>query len=353
MAKPDLLTPIVDESKFHPGFKALITSPGFAPARTLLRDVWEEYADRDGNFIEQFQTTGFDARTWELFLFAFLWDEARAEFNWNYDAPDFLVNIQGLPICIEAVTANPSQLKNVVIHSAEAKDPVLKQHHLYPIRLGSALYSKLCKRYWQLPHVVGNPIILAIQDFHEPESLYHSCASLWQYLYGIRGSWYFDENGQLHIEQITIDEHAQGEKRIPSGFFQLPNAEYVSAVLFGNTGTINKFNRLGYQHGYGREGILGMIRRGLMYDHRPNRAEPIPFAYDLGASDAPREGWSQGLSLFHNPNAFHPLPLDLMPCAYHFMEDGSLTSFSPEFHPFVSQTVVLVAHENGGMTENT
>jgi hypothetical protein len=28
------------------------------------------YEDPDGNFIEQFQTTGFDARLWELYLFA-------------------------------------------------------------------------------------------------------------------------------------------------------------------------------------------------------------------------------------------------------------------------------------------
>jgi len=28
------------------------------------------YEDVDGNFIEQFQTTGFDARIWELYLFA-------------------------------------------------------------------------------------------------------------------------------------------------------------------------------------------------------------------------------------------------------------------------------------------
>ncbi len=351
MAKPDLLTPIVEENKLHPGFKALVTSPGFAPARALLSNVWEEYVDRDGNFVEQFQTTGFDARTWELFLFAFLWDETGAEFSWNFDSPDFFVNIQRFPICIEAVTANPSQLNNVVIHSIETKDPVLKQQHLYPIQLGSALYSKLCKRYWELPHVAGNPLIFAIQDFHEPESLYHSDASLWQYIYGFRGSWYFDENGLLHIEQIAIGEHVHREKRIPSGFFQLPNAEYVSAVLFGNTGTISKFNRLGYLLGYGREGILKMTRRGLKYDYRPNRAEPIPFAYDLDAKDAPREGWGQGLSLYHNPNAIHPLPLDLIPCAYHFRKDGNLTSFLPDFHPYVSQTMVLLARKNGRITE--
>jgi hypothetical protein len=30
------------------------------------------YEDADGNFVEQFQTTGFNARLWELYLFTTL-----------------------------------------------------------------------------------------------------------------------------------------------------------------------------------------------------------------------------------------------------------------------------------------
>jgi hypothetical protein len=78
------------------------------------------------------------------------------------------------------VTANLAQLENVVVHEAQTTDPVQQMHNLYPIRLGSALYSKLQKRYWDLPHVAGKPLVFAIQDFPEPESLYHRSASLWQ-----------------------------------------------------------------------------------------------------------------------------------------------------------------------------
>src|SRR4029453_11466817 len=35
-----------------------------------------------------------------------------------------------------------------------------------PIKFGSALRSKLLKCYWDLPHVHGKPLVIAIQDFH-------------------------------------------------------------------------------------------------------------------------------------------------------------------------------------------
>src|SRR5437763_13122243 len=81
--------------------------PGFAPARAMIREVWEEFVDRDGNFIEQFQTTGFDARTWELFLFAYLLD-AGFSIDKSYSSPDFVCEKHGLPVVAEATTANPT-----------------------------------------------------------------------------------------------------------------------------------------------------------------------------------------------------------------------------------------------------
>ncbi|MGE0441232.1 MAG: glycosaminoglycan attachment protein [Gemmatimonadales bacterium] len=342
MPKLDLLKPVANLERLHPGFVALISSPGFAPARALMRDVWEEFVDRDGNFVEQFQTTGFDARTWELFLFAFLWDDADAVFEWQEASPDFLVTVGGQRVAIEAVTANESTVSPVIIHPAEADIDRIKQQDLYPIRLGSALYSKLQREYWKLPHIAGLPLVLAIQDFHEPGSLYHTGSSLSDYLYGRRGSWYFDPQGKLHISEVPIAEHRAGEKVIPSGFFGLPGAENVSAVLFGNTGTISKFNRLGYLQGYRADIELTLIRRGLRYDHSPNTATPQPFAYTVGSDVAPPERWGQGLSVFHNPRASRPLPLGLLPCAYHYEEGGRLRSFLPEFHPLLSQTVIIM-----------
>ncbi len=46
------------------------------------------YEDVDGNFVEQFQTSAFDARIWELYLFAVL-DEAGYLVDRRYPTPDF------------------------------------------------------------------------------------------------------------------------------------------------------------------------------------------------------------------------------------------------------------------------
>ena len=54
------------------------------------------------------------------------------------------------------------------------------------IKFGSVLLSKLNKRYWELPHVKGMPLIFAVQDFHTIRAMSWSNTSLVEYLYGIR-----------------------------------------------------------------------------------------------------------------------------------------------------------------------
>src|SRR3546814_15734503 len=64
------------------------------------------HEDADGNFIEQFQTTGFDPRLWELYLFA-TFNELGYARDSAVAVPDFILT--GLPgrLAIEANTANP------------------------------------------------------------------------------------------------------------------------------------------------------------------------------------------------------------------------------------------------------
>ena len=57
-------------NELHPQFVHLRELEAYGPARGVLREVEASFEDPDGNFVEQFQTTGFDARTFELFLFS-------------------------------------------------------------------------------------------------------------------------------------------------------------------------------------------------------------------------------------------------------------------------------------------
>ena len=74
MAKPALFVPIVDDEKFNPAFRALRDEPAYLPAKRMMEEVYETFEDLDGNFVEQFQSTGFDSRLWELYLHAYFED---------------------------------------------------------------------------------------------------------------------------------------------------------------------------------------------------------------------------------------------------------------------------------------
>ncbi len=103
----DLLTPLVPEPDLHRHFARLMGTKGHAPAQELLREVFGRLPRPDGNFVRDFQTTGFDARIWELYVYAVGlfngFTVLRPE-----DSPYFLFERDGLRAWIECVTANPS-----------------------------------------------------------------------------------------------------------------------------------------------------------------------------------------------------------------------------------------------------
>ncbi len=83
-----------------------------------------------------------------------------------------------------------------------------------------------------------------------------------------------------------------------------------------------------------------MIRMGTFHDHDPNASVPRIFRYTVEENS--EETWAEGLSMFHNPNALHPVPQELFPTiAHHQFKDGQIVSRLPEFHPYASVTLNL------------
>ena len=308
-ASLSLIVPVVPEDLLHPAFRSLISGDGYSPARELIAAMQFYYEDADGNFVEQFQTTGFDARIWELYLFATLTEMGYAIVR-QHPAPDFHCVGLAAEFFVEATTVNPSMKGGVVVEPTPPDDP--EEHRLYlqeymPIKYGSALYSKLQKEYWKLPHLQGHPIVFAIQDFHAPGSMAWTGTPLIEYLFGLRHTWRHAD-GRLVIEAGTIDKHSWQGKEIPSGFFHLPGAENISAVIANPHGTITKFNRMGYLAAFGSRSVT-MLRAGTCYSHDPNSAEPKKFAFRVD-DPAYSETWCEGMSVFYNPNALRPLSFD-------------------------------------------
>jgi hypothetical protein len=347
----DLFAALAPEEKLHPYFKILRDNDVWLPAKSMMSEMMRHFIDVDGNFAEQFQTSAFDSRIWELYLYAALL-ELGLFVSKPAPAPDFKVMLGGEIAFIEAVIVGPSAGDPPPDQSKHFPRTIDEIRELsktkIPIKFGSTLYSKKSRKppYWELDEVKGHPFIFAIADFHEAQSMMWTATSLTEYLYGVSHDFSVDEHGQLIINPLKIKTHEYGGKKIPSGFFQQPDSEFVSAILFSSSGTISKFNRMGFLAGFSRPGRI-MIRQGLKHRHDPNAVMPDVFVHDY-SSDTVKETWAEGLSMFHNPNARHPVDVGLFRgIAHHFFRDGQIESFLPELHVYNSMTFNFI-RTNGG-----
>jgi hypothetical protein len=346
----DVFTPAVAAAKMNAAFARLISTEGFTCARELIASMMPYFEDVDGNFAEQFQSTGFDSRFWELYLFALL-TEVGFAFDRTYAAPDFMCKGIFQDIFVEAVTVNPTQQGSIITEPpipTERVEIIDYFRNYMPIKWGSALTSKLRKEYWKLPHAQEKPIVLAIQDFHLPRSMTMTHSTLIPYLYGLEFSAYYDASEKLHVNSRRIYEHKWKEKNIESGFFYLANSEMISAVIQNPTATISKFNRMGRLAGFGSKSVR-MLRRGFAFNPNPNAAVPVYYTRDVESANY-RETWGEGLNVYHNPNARYPLDPNLFSeCMNHRLEENHFVHNIPEFHPYTAETFIVSPKRIGGL----
>jgi hypothetical protein len=346
----DFFLPQAGRERLHPGFLKIAEDEGFSPARGIIEPMMRWYEDADGNFVQQFQTDGFDARIWELYLFA-----ALVEMGYSVDrsrsAPDFVCQGMAGICCVEATTVGPTRdpLGRIVPPPPVDTPEGIRafRNEYMPIKYGSALRSKLLKRYWEREHVAGRPLVFAIHDFQAPMSMLVSRSALPLYLHGYDEEWERDAEGNLYIHPRKIETHCWGDKVVPSGFFDLPGAENVSAILFSNSATISKFDRMGVLAGFGSPRVR-LVREGFALDHDPNATEPKRFRKLVRPPDYV-ETWVEGLDVYHNPRAIYPLDPTAMPgAAHHRLLPGGLTeSIAPDWHPLNSITRVFVVDAEG------
>lgn len=185
------------------------------------------------------------------------------------------------------------------------------------------------------------PFVLAVHDFCFEDSMTWSAPAINDYLYGLRASWNKDTTGALHITEKPIKYHRWGNKcPLPSGFFNQPETEHISAVLFSNSATLSKFSRMGKLAGLGNPEVI-MFRAGLKHDFNPNADKPIGFVADVEPGKY-SEDWTEGVQLFHNPHALLPIPPRIFTrCAHHFIRDGQRVAISSGGFIHSSHTVII------------
>ncbi len=280
----------------------------YMPAKEMIEEITKEFEDKDGNFIRDFQTTGFDARLWELFLFK-LFKDSSYEVLGDYGRPDFHLRKLQIDIFIEASTSN---LKTDEIYTEKFIKKSIEQGNIeiqneivenYIIRLASVLKSKIDKAYWEHNWVKDKPLVLAISPFHNYIANFLPDSKIIEYLYGMS---YETEVTDIGLELKDVNKvmlHKHFEKEISSNFFQLENVENISAVIFTNNCDIDKFNRMGLQNSKFDDILI--VRSGIAYDSM-NNSLGKEFDYVLKSGEI-TEKWNESVSIFHNPNAIHKI----------------------------------------------
>ncbi|WP_157154511.1 glycosaminoglycan attachment protein [Brachyspira murdochii] len=307
----------------------------YEPAKLLISEIMPHYIDIDGNFIEQFQTTGFDSRIWELYLFCYL-NEEKFIIDKKYNAPDFYIHKGNCSVSIEAtILGNKKEEKNDNIE--ERIDNIL------PFRFGSAIKSKMDHlnkdklHYWEYEHTKNLPFMIAIEDFSYEISMTYSSTALQHYLYGYSHSILYDNKGNLKVIPKKIEYFKYKDKVIEAGFFLNKENENVSAILSSTSGTISKFLRIGKQSGFDKYNKLCITQQSLLYDPNPNASEPIYKEVEI--TEYSNEKWSDGISIYHNPNAKFPIDRHLFPNAtHHFFKDGFIETISKPYSVISSIT---------------
>ncbi|WP_212580137.1 hypothetical protein [Roseovarius gaetbuli] len=345
------IPPGTDPEKLHPYFRELLERSGRAPARAVVREIGPWLAPSDPHFVEEFQFRQFDQRLWELYLWA-----AFRELGFDVkqlQAPDFFCSAPGIQFTVEATTVAPSTAGPLAAHPEPKTNEEMKAFlsDYMPMKFGSSLTSKLNKvdaqgkHYWERENTIGKPFVIAVADFHKQAdaeqlgSMTFSQSALWPYLYGHRVEWEMID-GALSVRATKNPTHQFGDKTIPSGFFDQPGVENVSAVIFSNAGTIAKFDRMGVVAGFGADDHLYQ-RIGFRFNPDPDAIHGLPFSDDVADPDY-REGWSDELQIFHNPNAL--IPLDhawLTGLAQFYFKGDDQFSLVPDHHVWSSMTAIF------------
>lgn len=302
----DIFIPRTSADRWHPQFRSLLQSPFHKHARTLINSLFLEMGRIDKNFVEDFQTAGFHTRLFEIGCYAYL-RSAEFQFDRSHNRPDFVVSRDGLNLIAEATSANPPggrQTDIAIIQMPEISQEEISRKVMQelPKRIMSALSRKLAKKYHELPHCEGRPLVLMIAPFFEPGAHLYTDDAVVPCLYPV---------GR---EELPND--------VPPPFFEMPGAEHVSAVLYINSFSVSRFFRMSTFCGSDAE--LGGRCWGVhCVDSGAEGMTYLEYQYDLGKG-APDEPWFQGVTIYFNPAAAIPVPRDVLPCSSSFTMQGDV-----------------------------
>lgn len=322
---------IFDDTKnksYNHHIQEIVNNPKWQAARMVILEELKSYSDADGNFLEQFQTTGFDQRLWELYLNSYFREE---EFKISkYPDIDFVLEKSNQVLGVEAVTVACKTNSICFFPNRISKELYSKIFLEY----SSALTTKLKKMYWNKKYIENKPLLLAIENFSGSLELIGGINVLCDYLYGIEP----DSSRKTFKVHKGEDVRKSNGSTVETGFFNLPEAENISAVISTTQGTLPKFNRIGIYRGYAPINIR-CLQYVAEYNRKPDATLPRPVVRIVCPGEN-SETWGEGITMFHNPNARNKFSKALFGEAAHVELKGDyVVSHIPDFFSFNSITM--------------
>jgi hypothetical protein len=283
----------------------LLCDPRFIAEKRVIEKWAEGFHDRDGKFVNEFQTT-FESSMWELYIHAYLREIGIAA-NFTHHAPDFVID-SPTKFCIEATIASSA---------AGGASPIGYDPHELPkdfgffnkeatIRISNSLSSKIKKyrsSYIKFPHACEKPFVIALASYDRPYSHFASNRPIMAALDGI----YHDEEAAIamggmegmidQIPQYPVDAAIKDNgSPVPLGIFVDDSHSEVSAVIFSCLATWGKIRAL----------ADNPDARSFYQTLHPNPNGLMPIMHATQKRDY-HEHLLDGLHIFHNPFAKNPL----------------------------------------------
>ncbi|WP_421185723.1 hypothetical protein [Aeromonas enteropelogenes] len=322
----DLFSTNLEKNKQHPIFQ-LISEPEYSAERQVLQSWAEGFVDRDGKFINEFQTT-FESSMWELYLFAFL-KEIGADIDLEHHAPDFTAK-KVEDFCIEATIAAPAigGEGSVGVNFGLPPEDFSEFNRQSTLRICNSLSSKISKyrkSYFKLEHVKNKPYVIALASFDRPHAHMAANRAIMTALFGV----YFDEAatialGSDELLQMPVDAVVKNEKaNVPVGYFNNDEYSDVSAVIYSSVATWGKIRALTKDP---------KIPASFITLH-PNPDSLMP-TIKMEMNDNYKEHLLDGLQIYHNPYAKNPLSTKVFHherLAQHIIHsDGEMEIIAPD-----------------------
>jgi hypothetical protein len=333
-----IFDPRVPENRRNRYYRLLVEDPVHFPARVMMEELAYWFKDPDGVFIRALQGNEFNSRLFELYLHAVFY-ELDFEISRDHPQPDYCLQKGADQVFVEVATiAEQENVEQLEVNEETLREIERHAAEEMPFKFQRALLNKVRHRpepsrlhYWELDHVRGNPFVIALHDYSRPMSMAFSSMALQEYLYG----WRVTREGVCE----TFDRHVVGERSIPVNFFSHDRHTHIAAVMLATQGTIPKFNRMGRLAGLRSPNSLAIVtgaRTDGQGDVRPFRAIVEERKYS--------ELWHEGIYIFHNPRAVHPLDPELFPHVIHvFQTDDGIEQLVPTNFIVSSTTQMLIS----------